>query len=172
MTDPTIPQRVLFPELFGKPVVAAFDREAGELRRRSGAAEGGRAGGTASCSSMPGRQAYAGDRHTLAESDRSACLRHRVRSSGRKRCSPRTPSTLLLDRDPVGVFSQRCRQNGVALYRMGRELAENRASPATSGSDATDHDRPGPDRRPDARGAAAHLIQRGSTTTYLPLLAS
>ena len=27
MTDPTIPQRVLFPELLGKPVVAAFDRE-------------------------------------------------------------------------------------------------------------------------------------------------
>ena len=27
MTDPTIPQRVLFPELGGKPVVATFDRE-------------------------------------------------------------------------------------------------------------------------------------------------
>ena len=27
ITDPTIPQRVLFPELLGKPVVAAFDRE-------------------------------------------------------------------------------------------------------------------------------------------------
>ena len=27
MTNPTIPQRVLFPELVGKPVVATFDRE-------------------------------------------------------------------------------------------------------------------------------------------------
>ena len=27
MTDPTIPQRVLFPELGGKPVVATCDRE-------------------------------------------------------------------------------------------------------------------------------------------------
>ena len=27
MTDPTIPQRVLFPELGCKPVVATFDRE-------------------------------------------------------------------------------------------------------------------------------------------------
>ena len=27
MTGPTIPQRVLFPDLGGKPVVATFDRE-------------------------------------------------------------------------------------------------------------------------------------------------
>ena len=31
MTNPTVPQRVLFPELVGKPVVATFDREAGEF---------------------------------------------------------------------------------------------------------------------------------------------
>ena len=33
MTNPTIPQRVLFPELVGKPVVATFDREQASATR-------------------------------------------------------------------------------------------------------------------------------------------
>ena len=91
MTDPTIPQRVLFPELGGKPVVATFDREQASSVRRRRAAHGSRAGVRPRPEIRPvsGGQARAGkDSAHAGGPGRPAGLRHRVRSSGRERCRP------------------------------------------------------------------------------------
>ena len=107
--------------------------------------------------------------------DRPAGLRHRVRPSGRERCRPPRRGSHPQaaagagpgHRRAPGVATRRCRrfENGVgrgALYRMARELAESvieRHRQRRQGR-ARHHDRSGPDRRPDARGATARLLQR------------
>ena len=141
MTNPTIPQRVLFPELVGKPVVATFDREqassdGGAVLLKAAERVYDLVKGFARC--LVDKRAPEKIRHTLGRPDRPAGLRHRVaaiRTGTMPTTSPRIPSTSCCwGRDPVTgerLASQPTLsrfENGVgrgALYRMARELAES-----------------------------------------------
>ena len=154
----------------------------GEFRRRCRAAQGSRAGVRPRQGVRPvsGRQACAGEDSAHARRpDRPAGLRHRVRPSGRERCRPprrgshpqaaagagpghrRAPGVAT---DAVAI-RERCGPGRLVSDGTGAGRERHRAAPATpAGAGAADHDRSGPDRRPDARGATARLLQRVSTT--------
>ena len=91
MTDPTVPQRVLFPELGGKPVVATFDRDQassddGAVLLTAAERVYGLVQRFARC--LVDKRAPERIRHTPGGPGRPAGLRHRARSSGRERCRP------------------------------------------------------------------------------------
>ena len=123
---------------------------------------------------FPGTAAASRARHARRP-DRPAGLRHRVRPSGRERCRPprrgshpqaaagagpghrRAPGVAT---DAVAI-RERCGPGRLVSDGTGAGRERHRAAPATpAGAGAADHDRSGPDRRPDARGATAHLLQR------------
>ena len=175
MTDPTIPQRVLFPDLGSKPVVATFDREQAssdggavllkaaervydlvkrfarclvdtrapeKIRQTLEDLIGQRVFGIA-CGHPDGN-----DADHLAEAPSTSCCWAGTRSAASawrrsRRC-----------RDSRTASAERPVPDGAGA---GRE--RHRTAPATpEGADAADHDRPGPDRRPDTRRAAAHRV--------------
>ena len=140
MTDPTIPQRVLFPELFGKPVVAAFDREqassdGGAVLLKAAERVYGLVQAFARC--LVDKRTPERVRHTLVDLIGQrvfgiACGHPDGNDADHLAEDP--IHKLLLDRDPVAgerLASQPTLsrfENGVgrgALYRMGRELAES-----------------------------------------------
>ena len=125
---------------------------------------------------MSGRQTRTREDSAHARGpDRPAGLRHRVRSSRWQRCRPlgQRPHPQAATRAGPGVR----RALGVATHdlairerraphralpdgaRVGRERHRASSAPPERAG-APDHDRSGPDRRPDARGPAAHVLQR------------
>ena len=140
MTDPTIPQRVLFPELGGKPVVATFDREqassdGGAVLLKAAERVFGLVKGFAR--SLVDNRAPEKIWHTLEDLIGQrvfgiACGHPDGNDADHLAEDP--IHKLLLGRDPVSgerLASQPTLsrfENGVnrgALYRMGRELAES-----------------------------------------------
>ena len=130
VTPHTIPQAVLFPDLFDKPLVATFNQE-------HASSDGGavllkaaeRVYGLVKAFARCGRQTRTGE----DSPDRPAGLRHRVRSSRWQRCRPlgRRPHPQAARAGPgvrraLGVANDlaiRERRGRTVLYRMGRELA-------------------------------------------------
>ena len=140
MTNPTIPQRVLFPELVGKPVVATFDREqassdGGAVLLKAAERVYDLVKGFARC--LVDKRAPERIRHTLEDLIGQrvfgiACGHPDGNDADHLAEDP--IHKLLLGRDPVTgerLASQPTLsrfENGVgpgALYRMARELAEN-----------------------------------------------
>ena len=178
MTPDTIPQTVLFPDLFDKPLVATFNQEHASsdggavllkaAERRVWLGQGVRP--------VSGRQTRTGEDSAHARGpDRPAGLRHRVRSSRWQRCRPlgRRPHPQAAARAGPGVR----RALGVATHDLAirERRAPQRALPdgarvggvrhrtssaSPAGAGAAHHHRSGPDRRPDARRPAAHVLQR------------
>ena len=140
MTNPTIPQRVLFPELVGKPVVATFDREqassdGGAVLLKAAERVYDLVKGFARC--LVDKRAPERIRHTL-----EGLIGQRVfgiacghpDGNDADHLAEDPIHKLLLGRDPVTgerLASQPTLsrfENGVgpgALYRMARELAES-----------------------------------------------
>ena len=140
MTNPTIPQRVLFPELVGKPVVATFDREqassdGGAVLLKAAERVYDLVKGFARC--LVDKRAPERIRHTLEDLIGQrvfgiACGHPDGNDADHLAEDP--IHKLLLGRDPVTgerLASQPTLsrfENGVgrgALYRMARELAES-----------------------------------------------
>ena len=140
MTNPTIPQRVLFPELVGKPVVATFDREqassdGGAVLLKAAERVYDLVKGFARC--LVDKRAPEKIRHTLEDLIGQrvfgiACGHPDGNDADHLAEDP--IHKLLLGRDPVTgerLASQPTLsrfENGVgrgALYRMARELAES-----------------------------------------------
>ena len=177
MTPHTIPQTVLFPDLFDKPLVATFNQEhassdGGAVLLKAAERVYGFVKAFARC--LADKRTGEDSAHARGP-DRPAGLRHRVRSSRWQRCRPlgRRPHPQAAARAGPGVR----RALGVATHDLAirerraphRALPDgarvggvrHRASSASpAGAGAPDHDRSGPDRRPDARGPAAHVLQR------------
>ena len=171
MTPHTMPQTVLFPDLFDKPLVATFNQEhassdGGAVLLKAAERVYGLVKAFARCLA---------DKRDVRGSDRPADLRHRVRSSRWQRCRPlgRRPHPQAAARAGPGVR----RALGVATYDLAvrerrdphRALPDGArvggvrhraasAPPARAG--AARHHRSGSDRRPDARRPAAHVLQR------------
>ncbi len=138
MTDPTISQTVLFPDLFDRPLVAAFDREqassdGGAVLLKAAERVYGLVKAFARC--LVDRRAPEKIRHTLED-----LVAQRVfgiaaghpDGNDADRLADDPIHKLLLGRDPVAgdrLASQptvsRFENNAgrVALYRLGRELA-------------------------------------------------
>ena len=178
MTDPTIPQRVLFPDLGSKPVVATFDREqassdGGAVLLKAAERVYDLVKGFARC--LVDKRAPEKIRHTLEDLIGQrvfgiACGHPDGNDADHLAEDP--IHKLLLGRDPVTGERLASPTDAVAIRErrgpgrlvpdgtgVGRE--RDRAAPATpTGAGAADHDRSGPDRRPDARCATAHLLQR------------
>ncbi len=189
MTDPTIAQSVLFPDLFDKPLVATFDREqassdGGAVLLKAAERVYGLIKAFGRC--LIDRRAPEKVRHTLEDLVGQrvfgiACGHPDGNDSDRLADDP--IHKLLLGRDPVAgerLASQPTVsrfENGagrVALYRLGRELAtvgHRAASPPAARAGAPHHDRPRPDRRPDAWRAAADVLQRALRQLVLPAAA-
>ena len=140
MTNPTMPQRVLFPELVGKPVVATFDREqassdGGAVLLKAAERVYDLVKGFARC--LVDKRAPEKIRHTLEDLIGQrvfgiACGHPDGNDADHLAEDP--IHKLLLGRDPVTgerLASQPTLsrfENGVgpgALYRMARELAES-----------------------------------------------
>ena len=138
MTDPTIAQSVLFPDLFGKPLVATFDREqassdGGAVLLKAAERVYGLVKAFGRC--LIDRRAPEKVRHTLEDLVGQrvfgiACGHPDGNDSDRLADDP--IHKLLLGRDPVAggrLVSQPTvsrfenRAGRVALYRLGRELA-------------------------------------------------
>ena len=178
MTPHTIPQTVLFPDLFDKPLVATFNQEhassdGGAVLLKAAERVYGLVKAFAQC--LADKRAAEKIRHTFADLIGQrifgiACGHPDGNDADHLADDP--IHKLLLGRDPVSgapLASQPTIsrfENGAtrtALYRMGRELAGVRhraasAPPARAG--AARHHRSGSDRRPDARRPAAHVLQR------------
>ena len=125
MTPHTIPQTVLFPDLFDKPLVATFNQEhrvptaAPSCSRRPSACMA-----WSSVRPVSGRQTRTGEDSAHARGpDRPAGLRHRVRSSRWQRCRPlgRRPHPQAAARAGPGVR----RALGVATHDLA--IRERRA---------------------------------------------
>ena len=139
MTDKTIPQTVLFPDLFDKPLLATFDQphassDGGAILLK---AADGRLGVTAALArSLTDGRAAARIRHTVKELVAQrvfgiACGYPDANDADRLAEDP--IQKLLLDRDPIDGESLASQptisrfENGVspqALYRAGRALAD------------------------------------------------
>ena len=131
MTINTIPQTVLFPDLFDKPLVATFDRQhassdGGAVLLKAAERLYGLVAGFARC--LVDRREPGKIRHTLAE-----LLGQRIFGIA---CG-----------HPDGNDADHLADDPIHKLLLGR-------------AGAADHDRPGSDRRRDARRPAAHLLQR------------
>ena len=179
MTDPTVPQRVLFPELGGKPVVATFDRDQassddGAVLLTAAERVYGLVQRFARC--LVDKRAPERIRHTLADLAGQRVFgiaRGHPDGNDADHLAEDPIHKLLLGRGPVTgerLASQPTLsrfENGVgrgALYEMARVLAESvierhRHRQRRRGAGAADHDRSGLDGRPDARGATATFFQ-------------
>ena len=178
MTTDTVPQTVLFPDLFDKPLFAQFNQEqassdGGAILLKAAERVYGLVKAFAGC--LFDKRAPDKTRHSLADLIGQrifgiACGHPDCNDGDRLADDP--IHKLLLDRDPVSgerLASQPTLSrfenavNRCALYRMADELATRvieRASPPSGRAGAVHHDRSGPDGRPDARGAAVHALQR------------
>ena len=126
MTPDTIPQSVLFPDLFDKPLVATFNQEHASSDGGRRPAQGGRARVRLGQGVRPvsGRQTRTREDSAHARGpDRPAGLRHRVRSSRWQRCRPlgRRPHPQAAARAGPGVR----RALGVATHDLA--IRERRA---------------------------------------------
>ena len=189
MTTDTIPQTVLFPDLFDTPLVATFDRQhassdGGAVLRKAAERLYGLVAGFARC--LVDRREPGKIRHTLAE-----LLGQRIvgiacghpDGNDANHLADDPIHKLLLGRDPVAGEALASQptisrfENGVgrsALYELGRELplrVIQRASAPAGPAGAADHDRPRSDRRREARRPAAHLLQRARRELVLPAVA-
>ena len=186
MTPDTISQTVLFPDLFDKPLVATFDQQqassdGGGVLLKAAERVYGLVKAFAGC--LTDKRAPEKIRHTLADVIGQrifgiACGHPDGNDADHLADDP--IHKLLLGRDPVtgarlasqptiSRFENDVRRS--ALYRMGRELAacviERHRQPAARAG-AAYHDRSGPDRRPDARRSATHVLQRALWRVVLP----
>ena len=189
MTTDTVPQTVLFPDLFDKPLHAEFNQEqassdGGAVLLKAAERIYGLVKAFAGC--LFDKRAPDKVRHTLTELVGQrifgiACGHPDCNDGDRLADDP--VHKLLLDRDPVSgerLASQPTLsrfENAVNPLRAlphGRGVghAGHRAtSPPSGRSSAAHHDRPGPDGRPDARGAAVHAVQRVLRQLVLPAAA-
>ena len=189
MTTDTVPQTVLFPDLFDKPLFARFNQEqassdGGAILLKAAERIYGLVKAFAGC--LFDKRAPDKTRHSLADLIGQrifgiACGHPDCNDGDRLAEDP--IHKLLLDRDPVSgerLASQPTLSrfenavNGCALYRMADELATRvieRHRRRLDGRGAVHHDRSGPDGRPDARGAAVHAVQRLLRQLVLPAAA-
>jgi hypothetical protein len=178
MSDDSTTQCLLFPGIFGKPVVAQFDQregssDGGALLLKAADRRYGLVDGLAACL-RDERQAGKVD-HSLRELVGQrvfsiACGYPDANDSARLSGDP--IHKLLLDRDPIegrDLASQPTLsrfENGVGvkeLYRSGEFLAESvirRHARLLASSHLSRHYRSGPDRRPQARRATVVVLQR------------
>ena len=183
MTTDTVPQTVLFPDLFDKPLFAQFNQEqassdGGAILLKGAERAYGLVKGLAGC--LFDTRAPDKIRHTLSDLFGQrifgiACGHPDCNDGDRLADDP--VHKLLLDRDPVSgerLASQPTLSrfenavNGCALYRMAEELATRvieRHRRRLDGRARCITIDLGPDGRPDARGAAVHALQRVTTTT-------
>ena len=179
MTPDTIPQSVLFPDLFDKPLVATFNQEHASsdggavLLKAAERVYGAWSRRSARC--LADKRAPGKIRHTLADLIGQRVFGIACGHPRWQRCRPlgQRPHPQAATRAGPGVR----RALGVATHDLAirERRAPHRALPdgARVGSvrhrassapperaGAPDHDRSGPDRRPDARGPAAHVLQR------------
>ena len=172
MTTDTVPQTVLFPDLFDKPLVAKFNQEqassdGGALLLKGAERVYGFGQGVRP---VPERQARAGEDSANARGpDRPAHLRHRLRPSRLQRCrAPRRrphPQAAARPRAGGGRVT-RLAADALAVRERGwpqRALRHRvrfggaccRAAPPPAGwAGAAHHDRSGPDRAPNAHRPA------------------
>ena len=188
MTTDTVPQTVLFPDLFDKPLFARFNQE-------QASSDGGAILLKAAERIYGLVKAFAGylvdkrapnkTRHSLADLIGQrifgiACGHPDCNDGDRLADDPtsccstetrfrRAPS-VAADAVAVRERSQRLR----ALPHGGRvgHAGHRAASPPPGRAGAVHHDRSGPDGRPDARGAVGHALFNGyyDNWCYLPLL--
>ena len=178
MTPDTIPQSVLFPDLFDKPLVATFNQEhassdGGAVLLKAAERVYGLVKAFARC--LADKRAPGKIRHTLADLIGQrvfgiACGHPDGNDADHLANDP--IHKLLLGRDPVSGAPLASQPNDLAIRerraphralpdgaRVGRERHRASSAPPERAG-APDHDRSGPDRRPDARGPAAHVLQR------------
>ena len=176
MTTDTVPQTVLFPDLFDKPLFAKFNQE--QASSDGGAvllkaAERVYRLVKAFARSLSDKRAPEKIRHTARGPDRPAHLRHRLRPSRLQRCrAPRRrphPQAAARPRpgggrvtglaaDAVAV-RERSRPRRALRHGVRVGGACCRAPPPPAGAGSAHHDRSGPDRRPDARRPAVQPLQ-------------
>ena len=182
MTTDTVPQAVLFPDLFDKPLFAKFNQEqassdGGAVLLKAAERVYGLVKAFARC--LSDKRAPEKIRHTLAD-----LIGQRIFgiACGHPDCNDAEHLAddpihkLLLGRDPVAGESLASQptlsrfENAAgrgALYDMGCDVggACCRAPPPPAGAGSAHHDRSGPDRRPDARLPASTASSMGTMTT-------
>jgi hypothetical protein len=178
LTDSTATERLLFPEIFAKPVMLEFDQrqgssDGGAVLLKAAERRYGLIASMSGCLRDP-RQAGKVD-HSLRDLFAQrvfsiGCGYADANDSARLAADPM--HKMLLDRDPVTGLDMASQptlsrfENAVGprqLYNMGAALAESvieRHAHATAASRPAGHHRSGSDRRSHAWGAAVVILQQ------------
>ena len=177
MTPHTIPQPVLFPDLFATPLVATFDQEhassdGGAVLLKAAERVYGVVKAFARC--LADQRAPGKIRHTLADliGQRifgiacGSCRWQRCRPLGRRphpqaaaRAGPGVRRGLGVATDDLAVRERREPHRALPDGARVGGVRHRAASASSARAGAACHHRSGSDRRPDARRPAAHVLQ-------------